>query len=645
MTREDFLKSLDSLVKMVNPKVTNLDSLSTSLDELNEKQNNLKIERKELKNDMTDDRYYDATSEIVDRNNLINLKKKITLVNNRLKNSEKRLSDLIKSEEQTHIKLIGLEASISEDTILLEALNERLSDIKAKDDESGSNYAETIKLTEDNLKYTKDNYEETKTLYDTILTNLDEATKTKEDLDEELETLKEKVNTINNNLKSKDNYLNQDLKETDKETLNKLDEKIKELDEKKLDIINNPVYIVSEIKGYLEKEDIISAMNKTKELISIVEAMPYMDIEDNDKLHEIKKSLEQEKNDFVSFINKKNYDEVNLDFISSRIVYLNNIISNYNEEIDFVCKKIRKVDENVKSINDYLKASLKEVEVIETDITLYQNILNSDEVMTPTRKNQISDILTKKEEQLTVLNRIISSYRLEQTKIVKSIKDVNNNEIAILKDKIAACENEKDDLNKIMSSLKVKNHDILAEESDKEILRQFDERIKNIDNRLSITESLADIKANIDKYFDEQAVENEVKTSTENVVFTPIEETFNVSEEPKEEKEEVKDEEINFIDFDDNKFLEAPESNVVSINDIISDDTNTLPPLFKEDTETISIFDNEPAKEADDDFDFDTVTDFNLPKFFVNDASDDTDDGDLMEVIDVSPIVVDNKGE
>ena len=640
MTREDFFKNIDSLVKMVNPKVTNLDSLNASLDELNEKQNNLKIERKDLKSEMTDDRYYDATSEIVDRNNLINLKKKITLVNNKLKNSEKRLGNLIKSEEQTHIKLIGLEASISEDTILLEALNERLNDIKS--DESSANYQETIKLTEDNLKYTKDNYDDTKALYDEILTNLDDATKEKEDLDNELASLKEKVNTINTNLKSKDNYLNQDLKEADKEALAKLDDKIKELDDKKLDIINNPVYIVSEIKEYLEKEDIISALNKTKELIAIVEAMPYMDIEDNKKLHEIKESLEQEKIDFVSFTNKKNYDEVNLDFISSRIVYLNNIISNYNEEIDFICKKIRKVDENVKSINDYLKSSLKEVEAIETDITLYQNILNSDEVMTPTRKNQINDILTKKEEQLTVLNRIISSYRLEQTKIVKSIKDVNNNEIAILKDKIAACENEKEDLNKIMNSLKVKNHDFLAEESDKEILRQFDERLKNIDNRLNITESLTDIKANIDKFFDEQAVENEVKTSAENVVFTPIEENLNI-EEPK--KEASKSEELSFVDFDDNKFLEAPESNVVSINDIISDDTNTLPPLFKEDTETISIFDNEPAdkKDEDDEFEFSTVTDFNLPKFYVEEQTEE--DPDLIEVIDVSPIVVDNKGE
>ena len=96
MTREDFYKNLDSLVKIANPKVTDLDSLMVSLEELNEKQNALKNERKDLKAEMTDDRYYDATSEIVDRNNVVNLKKKITKLNARIKECEKQLKFLFK---------------------------------------------------------------------------------------------------------------------------------------------------------------------------------------------------------------------------------------------------------------------------------------------------------------------------------------------------------------------------------------------------------------------------------------------------------------------------------------------------------------------------------------------------------------------
>ena len=150
MKKEDLYLNLDLLVKIANPKETNLDVLSATLEDLNEKQNDLKAERKELKNDMTDDRYYDATSEIVDRNNIVNLKKKIARLNTKVKDSETRLNHLIKEEEQTHVKIIGLEASITEDTILLESLKERVSELKP--DSDATDYNDTIALTEDNLK-------------------------------------------------------------------------------------------------------------------------------------------------------------------------------------------------------------------------------------------------------------------------------------------------------------------------------------------------------------------------------------------------------------------------------------------------------------------------------------------------------------
>ena len=640
MTRDDFFNNLDKLVKIANPKVTNLDSLNMSLDELKEKQNALKIERKDLKSEMTDDRYYDATSEIVDRNNVVNLKKKITKLNAKIKECEKDLSQLIKSEEQTHVKLIGLEAGISEDTLFLESLNGRIDDIKNKSESDLSDYEDTIKLATDNLNNSKEAYDSLNKEYELIVKNLEATTDEKTKLDTELAKTKDELSKINEALKTREKYMNRDLKESDDERLAKLDDEIKALDEKKLDIINNPVFISNEIKEYIDNDDIVSAMNKTKELIAIIEAMPYMDIEDNNKLKELKSSLEQEKIDFVSFINKKNYDEINLDFVQARIVYLNNLINNYNEEIDFTCKKIRKIDDNVKTVTDNLKTAIKEVEIIETDITLYQNILNDDENMPLSRKHAIEAILAKKEEELNVLNRVISSYRLEQTKVIKDIKEVDNNTIANLKDKIAACENEKEELNKVISSLKTKNHDILAEESDKEILHQFDERLETLENRLKITDSISEIKNNIDAFFDKEAINNE-ETDNKPVTFEPV-------STKEETKPEVKNDlDLNFVDFDDNKFLDIPESNVVSINDIINDDTQSLPPLFKEDTETINIFDNYDTNDESDDMEFQTVTNFDLPKFtFQEVKKEEVNDDDLLEVVDISPIVVDeNKGE
>lgn len=628
MTREEFYKNLDLLVLMSGVKVNNIDSLNADLDDIKVELSALKKERKNLKAEMTDERYFDATSEIVDRNLVISLKKRINKLNIKIKDLEEELETLIKAEEAKHLELIDLEATICDDEQFVLSLTNRINSIKDNEDQSSLNdYQESLNITSNILNNNKTLYNELTKAYEKIVNELNEKTLLSEKLNNELDESKNKLDITNKALDCKETYIDQELKNSDLKKLDDLDAKIKLLDDRKLDIITNPVYIVNEIKDFIETDDMISAMNKTKELITDVERIPYIEEDDIHKLEELRTSLEQEKDDFIEYTDSKKYDEVNLEPITDRILYLNSLINVYNEEITFICKQISKLDVSASVINSNIKKALEQRELITTDITLYNNIIISEEHMPVRRRNAITSVLNKKEEQLKILNKIITTYRVEQNESLAKIEQLEKEELDTLKNRISDIEQEKDNLTKVMNSLKSKNKDILAEESDKEILRQFDERLTALDNRLNQANSLSEIKANIDIYFGNQASINESIEEDTGIIFTPVEDK------------------VNYEDSFENKFLDIPESNLISIDEILNEDEELLPPIDNTEEETIDLFSNNIENELnnDDDLIFESATSFDLPKFTIETPDIDPS---LIEVIDVSSIIVDdNKGE
>ncbi len=654
MRREDFFEKIELLVKMTGAKMANGENLIAELDEIKDELSVIKAEKKALKAEMNEDRYFDAAAEIVDRNLVIGLKKQINRIKEEIEATNNILNESIKAEEQLNVELFSVENALNNDNNYINSLEQRINKLsKSGESEDFNHYNDSLSIAKENYKEEKDKVNELNKQYKEVLETIDQKTTLVESLKEKLEDLKHKLKDINSSLENKDAYVNVDLKALDDSKIAIFDEKIDTLEEKKLKIINDPVYMANEIKESLSDDDVIGAMKKTKELIKVVSKLPFMDEDDNDKLIELKASLVSEKDEFVKYIENKRYDEINTEVLSDRVVYLNNVISTINEEIDLICKKIARVDNGGSNMATLLKKATNDKEAIETDITLYENILSTEEHMPIRRRNAITTILTKKNDQLKAINKIIEAYKTEEFQYLEEIYNLENSDLALLKAKIQVIEDEKESINKVISNLKSKNKDVLAEESDKEVLKEFDEKIKAIDTRLEFSESLSSIKNDIEQYFGEQADLNEVVLDTieekkepveednkeaNEIVFKSIDDILTANDDLVKEETITKEEEtpeLEFVDFDDDKFLEIPESNVVKLDDIL-ESTSNFEPLYDNIEEVKPLFEKEPT-----DYQFESVTSFNLPQFeFPNNLEEDPE---LLEVIEVTPIIVEDK--
>lgn len=631
MTKEEFFKELDQLIMNVDSNTDSIDNLNLDLEEIKSNLVTLKAQRKAIKDGMNEDRYFDAEREMVDRSLVMSLKKQINKLTSQLDSNKTTLNNLIVEEENTHIEMTKLENAINVDTNMIESLEKRINKVnKDGNEEAVKQYKDQLSATKDTLKINKDNYEKISKEYANILKDMDSLSIANEELERQISELNNKLTDTNKTIESKNGYINEELKAIDEEKLKNINKQIDELENKKVTIINNPVFIIQEIKDAVLNDDMVLALNKTKELIANILTIPYMDIDNLNKLTELKASLEQEKIDFISYIDNKNYDEINLDFISDRILYLNNIISNINEEIDFVCKRIARIDSN-NNYNENIKKCLDKNESLMTDITLYNNILATEENMSVRRSNQIKGVLNKISEQQKIVDQFINSYKVEQTEQINEIMELEQNKLADLKKKITLIEKEKEQLNKIMTQLKSKNKDILAEESDQEILHEFDQKLRLLSRRIENFISIEALRKDVDNFFNEVARENEIEVTKELEIIAPA------NEESKEIEivEPTMDNTLNleFVDFDENKFLDIPESNVVKIDDIINDNTDVLEPLFTNDEEVVSF--TEPIEEKEDTFEFEPVTDFDIPVF----ESNFNETLNPFEVVDVTPIV------
>lgn len=631
MTKEEFFKELDQLIMNVESNTDSIDNLNLDLEEIKSNLVTLKAQRKAIKDGMNEDRYFDAEREMVDRSLVMSLKKQINKLTSQLDSNKTTLNNLIVEEENTHIEMTKLENAINVDTNMIESLEKRINKVnKDGNEEAVKQYKDQLSATKDTLKINKDNYEKISKEYANILKDMDSLSIANEELERQISELNNKLTDTNKTIESKNGYINEELKAIDEEKLKNINKQIDELENKKVTIINNPVFIIQEIKDAVLNDDMVLALNKTKELIANILTIPYMDIDNLNKLTELKASLEQEKIDFISYIDNKNYDEINLDFISDRILYLNNIISNINEEIDFICKRIARIDSN-NNYNENIKKCLDKNESLMTDITLYNNILATEGNMSVRRSNQIKGVLNKISEQQKIVDQFINSYKVEQTEQINEIMELEQNKLADLKKKITLIEKEKEQLNKIMTQLKSKNKDILAEESDQEILHEFDQKLRLLSRRIENFISIETLRKDVDNFFNEVARENEIEVTKELEIIAPA------NEESKELEivEPTMDNTLNleFVDFDENKFLDIPESNVVKIDDIINDNTDVLEPLFTNDEEVVSF--TEPIEEKEDTFEFEPVTDFDIPVF----ESNFNETLNPFEVVDVTPIV------
>ena len=604
--QRDIIELIDTLVKMAG-STSSFDSLTAELDEIKKLISKKEIDLQDLKESMVDEKYFDASGEVVDRNIEISLNKKIKRLN--------KIAEEIKTEMQGA-------------TTLESSLHDGIKDLKSELD-SSSKYIDVIEERIDNTASNeiRDNYQELLTIernnYSTIELKLNEQKEEYEKVEKQIEALSVALNELNDTiLKEKEKlaetkaslanpktYIDEDLKKSDEESLTKLVEEIDELDKKRLSILTDPALIANDVKELVANNDTNESLSKLKELITLVKSKPYMDETNRGTLEATLSNLEKELSDFKAEVEVKKYNGQDSDLLEERINYLKNIIELSKINIDQIRENITIIDtQRVSFIKGKITTAEAQAKVIEKTIEEYHILMNSDEERNEKSKTAIKSTYEKKVTELATVREIINAYKEDLRALIKEAFDAENVEIKAINDKIAEHEEEIARLNKLLV-LSSKTKDVIEEEKDKTKIKELTEEIKNIKFCLSFDKTPDEIYDDIEMILGSIGyVENTRTNKYRNEKYT----FEKVMPEVKEEPVVIKDDEPL-----PEPVIEQQLEPVTEVKPVIEEAEEELPIFeeFKENPETnnrlrvveiIPLDNKEEIKEEDSEGDFNT---------------------------------------
>lgn len=543
------LELIDLLVKMSSSK-SNLDELKARLDDVDSSIFAMQKKLSDIEIELSSDKYFDASNEIVDRNIKISLSKniqklnkvknEITLELEKEKSFEKTLHDDLEDIRKEIAKANKYNEIINKTVVstdsfnnMIASENKRISDLVSKKEELENNYNSVQKKVE------------------YLAMSLSEITAK---IDKENERLEEIENNLNN-IKS---YIDLDLKEQDESTYQEIKEKLDELLKEKEAILDDPVYVAGEIKEYLAIQDNKEVENSFNKLINIIKEIPYMDLE-NEEIDNEKNKLDEELRVYDSEISSKEYQTLDKEFIEERISYLKDDINKIRSEINEVKEKQNKINLDNDILSSKIYKAESQLSSIDNSLKDYENY-SFEEGSLPKSVVQASN--NKLLEEKSNISDIAERYRED---LINKLNDLNsyNEKIEKLNNDLSDKEKELDELNK-KATLNIKSKNILEEEKDRLRLESINRLILNLKHREEFNKSLSSIKNEFEmllnapvKTEESNKEENQINIVNEDKV-EPIELTHS---------KEVQKEEAPIIETPDEKHQE---------------DVTSVKPLFEE---------------------------------------------------------------
>ena len=295
--QSNIFELIDLLVKM-SSSTSNIDELKADLDDT---LNNISLTEDKLKQieaEMTDDKYFDASSEIVDRNIKISLVKKIQKLNKIKSDLERELDQVKEDERSIHSQMEDIKKEIDEAnkynaiisttssnkesfTNMLASENERITELLSKKVDLEENYSKVQKKVE--------------YLSNSLL-----------EVNDKIEKENDRLNEIDHNLSNIKAYIDFDAKEDDEKEYLSVKNDLELLINHRDQITNDPVYIASLIKEHIANDDKDNVEKEFNHLIEIVKEIPYMSLENSEIEVEMKK-LDDELRNYDSEISQKDY--------------------------------------------------------------------------------------------------------------------------------------------------------------------------------------------------------------------------------------------------------------------------------------------------------------------------------------------------
>ena len=531
--QSNIFELIDLLVKMSGSK-SNIDELKADLDDttLNIEQTQNKL--KSLEQDMSDDKYFDASNEIVDRNIKISLTKKIQKLNRIKVDIDKELEEVKSEENELHNELIDVSNEINNAKAYSSVLEDCDEPTEAFSKMLGAESSRQEKLNEAK--------KELESKYEKIQKKVEYLAISSNEIAEKITRENERLIEVENSLSNIKSYVDTDAKEADEERFIEVKDSLDRLNEHKNEILNDPVFIANTIKEAVandNKDDIETEFNN---LVEKVKSIPYMELENSEIQVEMQK-LNDELTKYDSEISQKVYQTLDAEFIEERISYLDDYIKKIKERI----KELEERKKLITNENDLLSSKIyraeTQIEAIDKSLVDYQNYDYEDNELP---KTVVQAAYNKLVDEKANIYAIAEKYRQDIVLNLGELKDINKL-IGLYEKEIASKDAEYDELNKLLS-LNTTSKNILEEEKDKLALEKINEKIMNLKNREQFAKSLSEILDEFEmlnsslEFVDRKSRVMRSAVPQDEEEVTPIEKIIN--EEPALAVEEVKNEPV-----------------------------------------------------------------------------------------------------
>lgn len=495
-------KKLNLLVEMASSTL-NIDAAKAELREIERQSTYLKSEMSALKEGKEEEKYFKASEKQVDENIKVSLETKIKKQEKAIKKLQSEIDETVKNENSSHTELTELKSAIKSCYDYILVLNTRITTIS---EPSIENYYQNLlsdeekKLSDLNSALTN---EENK--YSEILSNLNLLNVAMDEMREKLEKLKGRLAETKSTLASPTSYIDEDLKQAETERIKEIKKSLSELDKRKLEIITDPAMIADEAKNLISMDDLTSALYKIKELVSIVQAKPYMELPSSSDLATILKDEEEKasetRDDFATLIDNKDYTGGDTKVIEERINYINIEIAAVEDKIRLAREAIKNIDTvEIQILNKRLNDTQKICDQLEKDIANYKEVINNEnEEKTPKRRAVLITAYEKKEQELSNVRQIIANYKKDEQILINKAYCLETIDIAKYEQEIAEHQQEISEMNILLANIS-KAKDVLAIENDKQKLKDLDEVVRSIRHRAKYNESPSEIFVEIDRY-------------------------------------------------------------------------------------------------------------------------------------------------
>ncbi len=555
----EVFNNIDILMNMANSPL-NVEEINMELASLKRQIKNKQNEIDDLKSLMTESRYFNASNELVDKNIEISLKNKITRLNRRIKEIKFSLEESKNNEKKLHTEISTLKEKLAKNENYLETLR-----VKSKSATNNNYYQNLLDKEQKSVEELNKELSEKNKMYESTLKELELNNQAFNELSSKLDTEKTRLNDILDNLENPNAYIDEDLKARDEEKLTTLNSELEQLEKRKVELLTDSNMIGADAKELIIENDIYEALNKIKELVTIVKSKPYMDISSSSILEEELEKKESLRVELSTLIDNKKYDEIDTDIVTKRIDYLKSEITENNQTIEKYQNEINNID---KFVNDKLGVFVTELENtilrLEKSINECRTILK-DKNKTARSKMNLESTITKKEKEKEIQNEILESYKqdllskIAQTNTLASLIDTLNNTNNLYT-------KELENLNKV-ALLDFKTKDLAEEENDKEQLKQINEEIKNIKNRQKFDKTPDEIFDQIDMILGSEKNIIKEEKNEEVVNSLEIDSLFSNNETEKETEKTITEEK------ESNKRLKVIE--IIPVETIKNDSTNS----------------------------------------------------------------------